>query len=100
LNPSDLTAKNILGKDLSAKLVGDLAKSSGQIVLVNSAKHVASQFPRTATTVAIPAVAEAASGALGVGIESISMGYDIYKKRKEHKAGKISTLKFKKYLAR
>jgi hypothetical protein len=55
---------------------------------------VASQFPRTATTVAIPTVAEAASGALGVGIESISIGYDIYKKQKEHKAGKISTLKF------
>lgn len=100
INPKDLTAKKIIGKNLSQKAVENLAQQSGQIVLVNTAKHIATKFPRNAVAAGIPAAAEAAGTLLGVGIEGISMGYDIYQKHKEFKEGKLNEIKFKKYIAR
>ena len=48
------------------KFVADLANLGGQIMLVNTAKHIATQFPRSAVTTALPAVTQAACGALGI----------------------------------
>ena len=57
-------------------------------------------FIRSAISAALPSVAEAAGSVIGIGIESALMGYDIHKKYKDKKEGKLSTLKFKKYIAR
>lgn len=100
INPNDIRAKNIIGKELSDKIVSNLAQQGGQILLVNTAKHIATKFPRTAITAVFPAAAEAAGSVIGVGIEGISMGYDIYQKHKEFKEGKVTEMKFKKYIAR
>ena len=48
------------------KFVADLANLGGQIMLVNTAKHIATQFPRSAVSSALPAVTQAACGALGI----------------------------------
>jgi hypothetical protein len=69
-------------------------------VLVNTAKHIASRFPRSAVSAGIPAAAEAAGSMIGIGIEGFSTGYDIYQKHKELKEGRIDDVKFKKYIAR
>jgi hypothetical protein len=82
------------------KVVSTLAQQSGQIVLVNTAKHIASRFPRTGVSAGIPAAAEAAGSLIGIGIEGLSMGYDIYQKHKEVKEGRLQEIKFKKYIAR
>ena len=44
--------------------------------------------------------AEAVGSLLGAGIEGASLSYDIYKKHKDLKDGKINDIKFKKYIAR
>lgn len=100
LNPADLSTKNIFGKSISSKVVGNLAQASGQILLVNSAKHIATKFPRSAVAAVAPAAAEGVAGLLGAGIESVSASYDIYKKHKDLKEGKINDVKFKKYVAK
>ena len=65
ISPKDFNGKKIIGKDLSDKIVGSLAEQGGKILLVNTAKHIASKFPRSAVTAALPVAAEAASSALG-----------------------------------
>ena len=60
----------ILSPELSKKrIVGsfaiDLATSGGQVMLVNTAKHVASKFPRTTVETVLPVAADAACGILG-----------------------------------
>jgi hypothetical protein len=100
INPSDITAKNIIGKSLSEKVTSTLAQQGGQILLVNTAKHIATKFPRSGVSAGLPAAAETASSFIGVGIESFSVGYDIYQKHKEYKTGQINDTKFKKYIAR
>lgn len=86
--------------DLTTKIVSNLAQETGQIVLVNTAKSIATKFPRSAISSALPAAAEVAGGAIGAGVEAISAGIDIHKKYKEVKDGKINELKFKKYVAK
>lgn len=100
VSPDDLNAKKIIGVDFKTKIVTNLAQESGQILLVNTAKHIATKFPRSAISTALPAAAEVAGGALGAGVEAISVGYDIYKKNQELKDGKINEMKFKKYIAK
>jgi outer membrane lipoprotein SlyB len=100
LNPADISTKNIFGKSISSKVIGNLAQESGQVLLVNSAKHIATKFPRTAVATVLPVAAEGAAGLLGAGIESASASYDIYKKHKDLKEGKINDVKFKKYVAK
>lgn len=60
----------ILSPELSKKkIVGsfaiDLASTGGQVMLVNTAKHVATRFPRTTVETVLPIAADAASGILG-----------------------------------
>ncbi|CAF0771215.1 unnamed protein product [Brachionus calyciflorus] len=100
VNPNDIRAKNIIGKDLSEKVIGNLAQEGVHILLVNTAKHIATKFPRSAVSAGLPAAAEAAGSVIGVGIEGISMGVDLYKAHKNFKEGKTSEMKFKKYIAR
>lgn len=100
INPNDVAAKKIIGKNLSQKLVENLAQQGAHVLLVNSAKHVATNFPRSAVTAGLPLVAEAAGSAIGVGVESVTMGIDLYKAHKNLKEGKVSELKFKKYVAK
>lgn len=88
-----------IAQNLKDNCVRDLATQGGQIVLVNTAKHVATKFPRSAVSNALPAVADAACAVLGAGIEGIAVGYDIYQKNKDLQQGKINTIKFKKYVA-
>jgi len=40
------------------KIVTNLAQETGQIVLVNTAKTIATRFPRSAISSALPAAAE------------------------------------------
>ncbi|RMZ94841.1 MATH and LRR domain-containing protein PFE0570w-like [Brachionus plicatilis] len=100
VNPNDVAAKKIIGKNLSQKLVENLAQQGAHVLLVNSAKHVATNFPRGAVTAGLPAVAEAAGSAIGVGVEGVTMGFDLYKAHKNLKEGKVSEIKFKKYIAK
>lgn len=100
VSPNDISLKNIAGVDLKSKIVTNLAQESGSILLVNTAKHIASKFPRSAVSSALPAAAEVAGGAIGAGVEAVSMGYDIYKKNQQLKDGKINEIKFKKYIAK
>lgn len=100
LDPNDVKTKEIFGGSISGKVAGDLAKAGTNIVLVNTAKHIATRFPRSVAAASLPAVAEAAGSVIGIGLEGISMTYDIHKKYKQNKEGKISTIKFKKYIAR
>jgi hypothetical protein len=65
IDPKEITARNIIGKSVPEKLAQNLAQESGQIILVNTAKHVASRFPRTAASTAIPVAAEAAGALIG-----------------------------------
>ena len=95
-----MTAQKIIGKSIPSKIVDNLAQEGGQVLLVSTAKQIATKFPRSAAAAAAPAAAEAIGGALGAGIEGISTTYDIYKKRKELKDGKINDIKFKKYVAK
>ena len=95
-----MTAQKIIGKSIPSKIVGNLAQEGGQVLLVSTAKQIATKFPCSAAAAAAPAAAEAIGGALGAGIEGISTTYDIYKKRKELKDGKINDIKFKKYVAK
>lgn len=78
----------------------NLAQEGGQILLVNTAKHIATKFPRSALSAGLPAAAEVAGGLIGVAVEGFSTTYDIYQKNKERKEGKLSDIKFKKYVAR
>lgn len=80
--------------------MGNLAQKEGQILLINTAKHIASKYPRSAVTAGLPAAATVASNMIGVAVEGFSTTYDIYQKHVEKKEGKLSTLKFKKYVAR
>lgn len=100
IDPSDLKAKKIIGRDISDKIVVNLAQEGGQILLVNTAKHIASKFPRSAISAGLPAAAEVAGGMIGVAVEGFSTSYDIYQKNKDRKDGKLSSIKFKKYVAR
>ena len=100
IDPKEISAETIIGKSISEKIVTSLAKQSGQIVLVNTAKHIATKFPRSAISAGIPVAAEAAGTLIGAGIEGVSMSYDIYQKHKELKEGKLNDLKFKKFVAR
>ena len=93
-------AKKIIGRDISDKIVVNLAQEGGQILLVNTAKHIATKFPRSALSAGLPAAAEVAGGMIGVAVEGFSTTYDIYQKHKEKKEGKLSSIKFKKYVAR
>ena len=65
VSPNDFNSKNIFGTKLSDKIAGSLAQQGGQIVLVNTAKHIATKFPRSAVGAALPVAAEAAGGAIG-----------------------------------
>lgn len=100
VDPADLQAKKIIGRDISDKIVINLAQEGGQILLVNTAKHIATKFPRSALSAGLPAAAEVAGGMIGVAVEGFSTTYDIYQKNKERKEGKLSDIKFKKYVAR
>jgi hypothetical protein len=80
INPKDISAKNIIGKSIPEKIAINLAQESGQILLVNTAKHIATRFPRSAFTAGLPAAAEVAGGMIGVTVEGFSMTYDIYQK--------------------
>lgn len=100
INPNDISSKRIIGKNLSQKLVENLAQQGAHVLLVNSAKHMATNFPRGAASAGLPVVAEAAGPALGVGVEGVSMGFDLYKAHKNLKEGKVSEIKFKKYVAK
>ncbi len=48
----------MIGVDLKMKIVTNLAQETGQIVLVNTAKTIATRFPRSAISSALPAAAE------------------------------------------
>ena len=48
----------MIGVDLKTKIVTNLAQETGQIVLVNTAKTIATRFPRSAISSALPAAAE------------------------------------------
>lgn len=100
VNPNDISSKRIIGKNLSQKLVENLAQQGAHVLLVNSAKHMATNFPRGAASAGLPVVAEAAGPVLGVGVEGVSMGFDLYKAHKNLKEGKVSEIKFKKYVAK
>ena len=95
-----MTAQKIIGKSIPAKIAGNLAQEGGQVLLVSTAKHIATKFPRSAIAGAAPVAAEAIGAGLGAGIEGITMSYDIYKKHKDLKRGQIDSVKFKKYVAR
>ena len=73
LNPNEFNTKNILGKSLSSKIVSSLAQQTGQIVLVSTAKSIATRFPRAAISAALPVAAEAAGTFIGVGVEGATM---------------------------
>jgi hypothetical protein len=100
INPNDINAEKIIGVSLKDKIISNLAQESGHILLVNTAKQIATKFPRSAISSALPAAAEVAGGAIGVAVESISTGYDIHQKHKQLKDGKINDVKFKKYVAK
>ena len=61
------------------------------MLLVSTAKQIATKFPRSAIAAGAPVAAEAAGSLLGAGIEGVSMSYDIYKK---HKGTLFSNLKY------
>ena len=73
LDPKEFNTKNILGKSLSSKIVSSLAQQTGQIVLVSTAKSIATRFPRAAISAALPVAAEAAGTFIGVGVEGATM---------------------------
>lgn len=77
-----------------------MAQEGGQILLINTAKHIATSFPRSAISSGLPAAAQMAGGIMGAAVEGFSTSYDIYKKHQEIKTGKLSNVKFKKYVAR
>lgn len=78
----------------------NLAQEGGQILLVNTAKHIATKFPRSALSAGLPAAAEVAGGVIGAAVEGFSTSYDIYQKHKEKREGKVTSVMFKKYVAR
>ena len=100
IDPQDVNPNEIFGGNIAQKLTANLAQQGTNVILVNTATHIATKFPRSIAAAALPAVAEAAGSVIGIGIEGITMGYDIHKKYKDKKDGKLSTLKFKKYIAR
>lgn len=100
INPGDLKANKLIGKSIPEKIAGNLAQEGVQILLVNATKHIATKFPRSGVAAGASAAAHVSGTALGIGLESVSMGYDIYTKHKELKEGKINDMKFKKYIAR
>jgi hypothetical protein len=100
LDPQEVNSNEVFGGSIAKKIKGNLAQTGTNIILVNTAKHLASRFPRSIAAAALPSVAEAAGSVIGIGIEGIAMGYDIHKKYKDNKDGKLSTIKFKKYIAR
>ncbi len=64
----DLTKEVVLGKtfnNLSSACITNLATQGGQIMLVNTAKHVATSFPRSAVGTVLPEVTSAACSGIG-----------------------------------
>ena len=58
----------MLGKtfnNLSSACITNLATQGGQIMLVNTAKHVATSFPRSAVGTVLPEVTSAACSGIG-----------------------------------
>jgi len=100
IDPKDVDVKNVLGGSIFERIKGSLTMTGTNVLLVSTAKHISSSFPRNIAATTLPVVAEAAGSIIGIGVEGISMGYDIHKKYKENKDGKLGTIKFKKYVAK
>jgi hypothetical protein len=100
IDPKDVDVKNVLGGSIFDRIKGSLTMTGTHVLLVSTAKHISSSFPRNIAATSLPVVAEAAGSIIGIGVEGISMGYDIHKKYKENKDGKLGTIKFKKYVAK
>lgn len=96
VHPDELTN----GKELAQKVSKGMAQEGTQIMLVNTARHIATQFPRSVMSASLPVVEAAAGGVLNVGFESVSMTYDIYQKRKELRDGQLTDMSYKKYVAK
>jgi hypothetical protein len=100
LPPEDVKMKTILGGGLSDKLKGNLTHTGANLLIVSTAKHIATKFPRNVAATALPVVAEAAGAVLCVVVEGVSMTFDIHKKYKLNKTGELEAIKFKKYVAK
>jgi outer membrane lipoprotein SlyB len=100
VKPEDVSVKSIIGCDLSDKLKGNLTQTGTNVLLVSTAKHIATKFPRNVAASTLPIIAEAAGVVLCVAVEGVSMGYDINKKYKQSKTGELESIKFKKYVAK
>jgi hypothetical protein len=92
--------KEIFGPSISERVIGSLKSTGTNVLLVNVAQNLATKFPRSLVASTLPAVVKNATPLIGLGMEGYYVGSDINEKYKEAKEGKMTSVKFRKYVAK
>ena len=98
IDTSEIEAKEIFGNGIIDKMKHTIKKTGTNIVLFKVAQTIATRFPRNILASSLPTILKTGTPLLGYGLEGLDISTAFYKKYKETREGKLTDIKFKKFI--
>ena len=99
IDTSEIDTKEVFGSTtMYEKIKNTLRKTGTNVVLFNVAQRIASRFPRSILASSLPTILKKGTPLLGLGLEGLEITNAIHTKYKETKEGKLTDIKFKKFV--
>ena len=98
IDTSEVEAKELFGSGIYDKMKHTITRTGRNIVLFKVAQTIATSFPRNIIAANLPLILKKGTPLIGYTLEGLEITNAFYNKYKETKEGKLTGLKFKKFI--
>jgi hypothetical protein len=98
IDTSEVEAKELFGTGIYDKMKHTIERTGRNVVLFKVAETIATSFPRNIVAANLPLILKKGTPLLSYTLEGLEISNAFYKKYKETKEGKLTNIKFKKFI--